>query len=98
MDDLIACHVVGWRRIPPNRVGGKLCPCIFMCNILKRYYINTKDKEKQWMMNTNLISHFLYSILYSTNYNSPRIFFISLKNNQDLKWKQIKHNLTCVIF
>ena len=26
VDDLRACHVVGWRRISLNRVGGKLFP------------------------------------------------------------------------
>jgi hypothetical protein len=26
MYDLFACHVVGWRRIPSNQVGGKLFP------------------------------------------------------------------------
>ncbi len=26
VDGLFACHVVSWRGIPPNRVGGKLCP------------------------------------------------------------------------
>ena len=26
MDDLFTYHVMGWRRIPPNRVGGKLFP------------------------------------------------------------------------
>jgi hypothetical protein len=26
VDGLFACHVMGWRRIPPNWVGGKLFP------------------------------------------------------------------------
>jgi hypothetical protein len=26
MDSLFTCHIVGWRKIPPNRIGGKLCP------------------------------------------------------------------------
>jgi hypothetical protein len=26
VDGLFTCHVVGWRRIPPNRIGGKLFP------------------------------------------------------------------------
>ena len=25
VDSLFNWHVVGWRRIPPNRIGGKLC-------------------------------------------------------------------------
>ena len=26
VDGLFTCHVVGWRRIPPNWAGGKLFP------------------------------------------------------------------------
>jgi hypothetical protein len=52
MDGLFACYVMDWRRIPPNRVGGKLCPSqdaktikdltfLFGCNfcLLKMFFI-----------------------------------------------------------
>jgi hypothetical protein len=30
VDGLFNCHVMGWKRIPPNRFGSKLFPYILM--------------------------------------------------------------------
>ena len=49
-------------------------------NFVWSFYLSSRTCTKcvTTYLNTNSLFHFLYFILYSTNYNSPRIFFLFL--------------------
>ena len=44
MDGLFIYHVINWKKISPNRIGGRLYPYIYIFNF--NYFIR-KKKEKE---------------------------------------------------
>ena len=43
VDGLFTCHIVGWKRIPPNRIRGKLFPI----RNQSHWYLILKEKQNQ---------------------------------------------------
>ena len=45
VEGLFTCHVVGRRKIPPNRVGGKLFPLIYTSEAIYHNRARTRENS-----------------------------------------------------